>query len=436
GPAPSCKHFPIYGTLGRPSDRPGDKTRAGEVAGLFAAARDGRLRARLGDYFAPLENLQDQTGDVANATLDAAQYINSGDKTYQDIFTIEPPLHVGNNFPLMRTLRPESAGGDPEGRPRYDPPDPFYDLRLSRPTKLELGDAEGPLGIPSLNLMLDYQRNPRNGAWPEVQNTRQPMAWSNPLCHAEEVGLANDLNQRVRTAKVMVIAPHKENPANAKYCDFRNVFRGQPQNAIPPVADSWPVVVGMIEVNLFDLNFRDLDNHPVFKAELDHYRPLTWVERLFGDDRMISTVTPHYPSAGVFDFGEIVDRHPSELLALPESVLSSIEQARNQIGNFQPVPSCTDCSSESNGNGNSGNSGNSQSCEQCQANAASTQSSNNNLLTSLAEQGFPVSFFWCFDLDDILDVLRQTPGLAECANEMEATEVNQCLNDKKVDFNR
>lgn len=114
--------------------------------------------------------------------------------------------------------------------------------------------------------------------WPSSQNQNDTIlmvpqgaaSWSNPACHSakllyntippdidfEEL-MPADLWAPVKEVNVMVIAPNPEPGSQYEfenYCDFVNVFTGDRQESVPPVALTNPTIVGFVKAYLYDFN--------------------------------------------------------------------------------------------------------------------------------------------------------------------------------------
>lgn len=328
GPAPSCKHVPLYGTIGQPATRSGTVTQPGEVAALFARAmnpnENARIKANLGAFFAPLEELSNNTGDVATASSELDRFINSGQRTFaQTFFWVENgQIKTRRNFPFIRTLRPPRWEDDPERRPfminnHTGEHDTMFDLRLGWPTQFNIDGAQQATWI---RMILDHQGNDKRR-----KNTRPPATWTNPLCHTDSNAIvANDPNQRVRRVRAMVIAPG--NP-EFDYCDFGALFSGNQQHAAPTITDSLPTIVGSVEVDLFDHHLTEFSKNARFVNEMNSAN-LKRPKDYEGPFRRV--ITPHYPGV----ISDAVDRHPGELDVASNQIFEAIA---DRVSDYKPL---------------------------------------------------------------------------------------------------
>ena len=445
GSAPSCKHLPLYGTIGKPSTSADQVTYAGDVAHLFALANQKQLKARLGNYFAPLQEPRDLSGDIETASSEIAKYINNTTDHFEDVFLEGTPLKAKPNFPFIPTIHKE--GENLEIRELYYDKelktitgstqvqeiltaDEFFDLRLSRPAKITNGANQ--TSDAQIKLLLDHQDPVIDGA-PVIDgkpavDTRKPLSWTNPLCHGGTDGIpGNSPTQPVRKVRAMVVAPQRLSPDGYTYCDFANVFASAAQRAVPPIAESRPIIVGTVEVYLFDFNVRNLDVQ--FKKQVDEYKPRTFWESVFSYDKMKTVVTPSYPGYP----WPVFDRHPAALDSLDKPWL---DEARDKIDKFKSASfvCSADCAYELDLLGNtkkdlSGNpiKKNPQKCDECEQ-AVSQEN------MSILQDAFPPTFFWCFDMEDILHVLDEIPQVKQCKLQLFANKIRECLDKSKMSF--
>lgn len=335
----SCKHLPMYGTLGKPVPQEGQTTSPSELRKLFQDAGQGKLKAKLGEYFAPLEKVNENGVDIDSASNSVYQFIKKTNLTFEDVFLNTRNQTARSSFPRLRTIRPyypsyypcpnwpgyNCLANDHEHRPSMvdesGAEDTVFDLRMGWPTT---STGTGASQYTWLKEIMDHQEypfvDPRNGIQ-QPKDTRPDGSWTNPLCHTRNI-FGNDVDQPVRRTRAMVVAPSDN---NYEYCDFESVFLGEQQSAVPPITRSKPVIVGTVEVYLFDFNFEDLDNDPTFLSEMNDAPPLLspWYS-----GPLPRTVTPHYPGA----LGEIVDRHPGELDTKDNQLYDS---AKDRVATYQ-----------------------------------------------------------------------------------------------------
>ncbi len=118
-------------------------------------------------------------------------------------------------------------------------------------------------------LMWDMADVPGSGGGESTQ-----LNFSNPMCHDDNIVHNDPDSARVMEVDAMVVVPGvelKNGGDLVKYCDFANVFNGAEQDAVAPIAESNPTVVGFVKVNVFDLNFQRLATRP--KGVVDPANP-------------------------------------------------------------------------------------------------------------------------------------------------------------------
>lgn len=255
GGAKNCKALPLYATLGVPAATPDAAATADEVVNAFTT---GGATASIGNYFKPLLSLQGMSDDAVRAKI--AEAINSSPKTFRNVFL--PDGRPARNYPFLRTqhINPQSA--DPQGRPSIHRDGwENYDLNISIPAPPSVFDVKNELKF----LMDDM------ASLPGSVGTNPQLNFTNPMCHDDRI-YHNDPDQaRVYEAYAMVLAPgiEKYDGNLVKYCDFGKVFsfdgemfRSQEQDAVAPIVESRPTIVGFVKVNVFDLNFQLLRTRP------------------------------------------------------------------------------------------------------------------------------------------------------------------------------
>jgi hypothetical protein len=247
GSAHNCKALPLYATLGVPGSSPGEHATATEVVNAFV----GGGHAQIGSYFKPLDSIQGLSTNAARAAF--ADAINGvvDTKPFWKVFLPIPNGTPAPNFPYLRTMHPDPGQPDPQFRPRVGGKDrQYYDRNISMPA------PPGFFGNLNQIKFLMWDQSDAPFASGDTQ-----LNFTNPMCHDDGIP-HNDLSTaKVKEVYAMVIAPTQRfNSAGelVKYCDFSNVFAGSPQDAVAPIADSKPTVVGFVKVEVFDFNFQDL----------------------------------------------------------------------------------------------------------------------------------------------------------------------------------
>ncbi len=227
--------LPLSGVLGMPESlRPPSNgiTRDDPIAGnefarlLGEIANNGGVRAKLGEYFIPLENsifaggfLSSQE-NAAKATEAFEKLISRG-SPLQQVMSIESGEDAIDNFPR---LRPESAARN------Y-----FIDVN----SNIRLRMKEFPPAAPGL------------------------PAFTNPMCTHRGYGNVPPAQRKALPVNIMVISPTARGSngvENEMYCDYASVFQGADQSSFPPFASTRPRVVGFVRANLFDFRFERYAN--------------------------------------------------------------------------------------------------------------------------------------------------------------------------------
>jgi hypothetical protein len=432
GELPSCKHLVLYGVLGRPSAQPGKTISPGDVSSLFRQAKDGKLKARLGDYFAPLAELEHGQQSISSADIAIGEYIKKDSSRFRSVFTIESSagfmqtFKAKDSFPFLRTIRPVNLAQDREGRPlvldEHNVHNRFYDLHIDWPTGVSLEDSNKFVWIKEI---MDYQ-----GLLPaRERSTRPDGAWTNPLCHSTEVAnLGNNLDQPVKRARVMVVAPTID---KYKYCDFTNVFSGQAQHAIPPIAESEPIIVGSVEVDLFDANVQNLSKNSDFVSRMNSYELPPIYNVFFRGTPFRKVVTPRFfgaPLDSTFPT-DVVDRNPGELDVADNQ---DLDKALDRINSYKTAyDTClTDPGQEEKGTDENGNPTTTIVYPECKKAGQNIQALGKVEQVDL----FPTELMECFDMSSIFNKLQALDielwlclGLhLNCANN---TNFNNVFND-------
>lgn len=243
------------------------------------------------------------------------------------------------------------------------------------------------------------------------------------------------------------------------------MFSGREQSAIPPLAESHPITVGFVDVDLFDFNFRDLDNHPQFSQERDDWPPpghRPWTS-LMADEDLIKVVTPHYPGMDPWrgEARELVDRNSAEL-----GGTEIFQESRDRMNEFdQAAPTCTgipDCGSaptpptcQGQGEGCQEQwedyeddladhreclADRAEAIAECEAIADEVEEAVGTPGSGLPEElladtdsGLTEGFFQCFDMETIVQLGKKADEASLCFWKDDGDEIEDCLEEHGVD---
>ena len=226
GEGPNCKAIPIRGVLGIasavPSDEPATPQEVRAAFNQMAAscsAESCGMKVALGSRFRPLHNAVGINGlytdQVAALEMQLQKLIQSSSVKFLDVFN---PWDPDSNFPHL--YQPRDSGIITYGD--------LINLEMGRRHSVE--DFQNPLCQSDL---LNFRPGP---------NGLEPVP----------------LNQRtVRKLKAMVIAPGDGDTA---YCDYDALFNFEPMDSEAPTAETEPIVLGFVDVYVFDFGIRRLQD--------------------------------------------------------------------------------------------------------------------------------------------------------------------------------
>ncbi len=229
----------------------------------FVAALENGVRFKIGDRVTALKRMGSFMTDRSLSTRIAA-VINASTITFDEFFIDENGRPL-DNYPYSRVTRHTPAGEtvkysgtpqDPQYRPYFGElppwdsgtsPNAAYDQIVKSPSD----SAAEESGVATRQKF----------GWPDLSagNPRGMLAWWNPMAHLPEIPLVNN---RVLVMRVPLIAPsvtHTPEGREIRYSDHRAMVTGQSPRAVAETDDTKPVVVGFVDVGLFDGNWMALN---------------------------------------------------------------------------------------------------------------------------------------------------------------------------------